>query len=182
MACVQKNSKKVSENRHLGAKGLKLGFSCTLVMGTNKKFMKWSLISLTIVPTSFVELNELVIIWSIRDIEMPCIPVALVINWRNPLLIIVSTKSILCELSLSKLMLSSRVTNYVRPVADILSRSLSNSLINSLMALSKAHLSKKKKKKIFSPWIFLKLWTFNPLVPDRTLKYVFSKKKFLVLF
>ena len=38
------------------------------------------------------------------------------------------------ELSISKFMLSSRVTNDVRPVADILSRSLSKSLINSFKA------------------------------------------------
>ena len=76
---------KHSLNRSLFARDItllfvKLGFSCTDVVGIKKKFIKWSLISLIIVPASFAEPREFVKIWSIRDIEEPCILVAFVIN------------------------------------------------------------------------------------------------------
>ena len=130
---------KHSLNRSLFARDItllfvKLGFSCTDVVGIKKKFIKWSLISLIIVPASFAEPREFVKIWSIRDIELPCILVAFVINWRKPLLINVSINSILRELTFNKFILSSRVTNDVSPVTDILSSRLSNSRINSFMA------------------------------------------------
>ena len=84
--------------------------------------MVTTVMSLAIVPTSPAEPRESVKMWSIRDVEEPCILVALVISWRNPLVITVSIKSILVELSLRRFMLSSRATNEndVRPVADIL--------------------------------------------------------------
>ena len=82
--------------------------------------------SLTIVPTSPAEPIELVKIWSMRDVEVPCILVAYVISWRNPLVITVSIKSILVKLSFNRLMLLSRITKDVRPVAD-------NSLIDYLV-------------------------------------------------
>ena len=69
---------------------MKLFFELDLAVGKNIKLIKWSLISLSKVPTFWDDWSELVKIWSMEDIEVPCILVALVINCKKPLLIIVS--------------------------------------------------------------------------------------------
>ena len=72
--------------------------------------------SLTIVPTSPAEPIELVKIWSMRDVEVPCILVALVINWRNQLLITVSMRErdwdILSKLAPER----KRLENSIQPI------------------------------------------------------------------